>query len=340
VGLFLSLFAAGAFFIGGATPLEWVAGLTSPGSSIHSFVMGIRHPTVMTSLAVPPLLGLAAFGVDKVLRFPPFRASVAMSWSRWQTRRPLRIRLDLGLLMIVPMFLALQSAHSFAGYWLGVVREPADKMTPVIEGLKTDDLQWVDVPYGEIFWVVRAMESGLKLSSNVTVWSWAGRKDPIAVLRAHRSGVPADYETTTIDSPIPVYRSTIAKPYAHVIMQDGSVTPCIAQGRGGDVDVTCDTTQPGTLVVQENSYSGWNADVNGKSVDVGAADTRWLGVPIEPGHSVVKLRYRPWDVPLGLLLGLIGLGLAAVSIVRTDAHGPVRIGRGGVDGPRIKLAEI
>ena len=83
--------------------------------------------------------------------------------------------------------------------------------------------------------------------------------------------------------------------------------PCRATAIGGNIDVECEASQGGTLVVHENSWTGWFVSRDGQPAELGAGP--WLTTPAPAGAHHYEFRYRPWDVILGLLLSLIGVGL-------------------------------
>ena len=316
VALFLLLFAAGAFFVSGAELFRWIRDHTSDASPINRFIIGIRHPTIISGLAVPALLALAAYGVDALarLRHRPLRISFGLS--RTSPPDVKHFSFDVRWLLAIPLVVSLVAVRDFSRQWLTVQSQPMDEISAVISVLKTDDLQWVQTPFGQEYFYGQALANGIKISSGVLVWHWEGRTDPTPLLTAQRGDAPAEATLEEMIGDIGIYRSALARPYAYLLFDDGSVTPCTASGRGGDIDVSCDFDRPGTLIVQENSYSGWSASLNGHDRNLVVTEGDWLAVPIDAGQSTVELRYRPWDVPLGIVLMLIGLGVAAYSIVR------------------------
>ena len=46
--------------------------------------------------------------------------------------------------------------------------------------------------------------------------------------------------------------------YAYIDTGVDSI-PCRANATGGNIDVECETDRAGTLIVQENNWSGWYA---------------------------------------------------------------------------------
>jgi hypothetical protein len=297
--LFLAALVVLALWLASAGPQRLLIGLRPPDPIAHA-VAGLRYTGLMGGLAIPPLLGLAGLGLDRLLARP---------WPQpWR-------RLDTRWLLAIPLAAALVSAEHFGSGWIST-ETPPPEVAPVVEALRTPGLEWVCTPFGEGFWIETALENGLKLTYNAYfTWHWDRRYLPAPRLAATRGerppGMPED-DAGVAERPA-VHRIRIIEvagaEYAAVMGADGRATPCRARGSGGDLDVACDTRGPGTLVVRENSYPGWRAAAGQGSLPLLPGD--WLSVRIPAGSSEVRFRYRPWDVPVGLLLALIGLVLAA-----------------------------
>ncbi len=304
VVLYLGAVALSAFWVASAAPLAWLVA-TVPGSGLAELAAGVRFPSLIAGLAVPPLLALAAAGLDGLLRadWPCLRLSLASP-----QRGNLAVRLDLRWLLLIPLAVALLDARTFGTAWITTTRL-GDDVPTVLQTLRTPDLQWVNPPFGEHFWLLPAADYGLKLSQGVRPWQWKGRPDPEPVLRAERQGAPPGMTLKTRVAGVAVYAAAPGRVLAAVVHADGTRTVCTAQGQGGYIDVTCDAPEAGRLVVKENSWSGWQASVDGQPV--GLAPERWLAVDLPAERHTVQSRYRPWDVPLGILLSLLGLGVAA-----------------------------
>jgi uncharacterized membrane protein YfhO len=61
----------------------------------------------------------------------------------------------------------------------------------------------------------------------------------------------------------------------------------------------------GKLVVKENTWTGWKAWVDGERVPL--IGEQWLEVNAPAGEHTYLFRYRPWDVPLGIALSIVGV---------------------------------
>ena len=84
---------------------------------------------------------------------------------------------DLRWVLAVPLLFALGDAREFTRYWIKTERESPD-VARVVEALRTPDLQWVDIPFGEHFWTERATAAGLKMSQGIHRWRWNGHRCP------------------------------------------------------------------------------------------------------------------------------------------------------------------
>ena len=178
----------------------------------------------------------------------------------------------------------------------------------MLDALRTSDLQWVNAPFGEHPFQLVAVEKGLKLASGIQTWNWKDRPYPEPTLEAHREGIPQGMTLSQRESVIPIYEAGSGREYASVTQDGQGRSICEATGHGGDIDVACATPQAGVLTVKENRWSGWHAEVDGKRSQLLAG--QWLAVNLPAGEHIVRFRYRPWDVPLGLAITLMGAILA------------------------------
>jgi hypothetical protein len=253
-------------------------------------VAGVRHSPQITGLAIPFILGIAAFGLDRLLKVEwaiPWlthpKLSSNGSWlNKW--------------LVILPLIYSLQSCAHFASHWLGTTHLYDDTYI-TLEHFKTNDLQWINPPFGEHQYVEPAIAMGMKLSPGILTWNWRDRIRPFAWMDAVRlaKSSPA-FSVTFTNHPENQYAS---------IESNNEISICQATGSGGYIEVQCDSAEPGLLSVQENMWTGWHAWMDGNKVDL-VGDER-LMVHTPAGKHTIIFRYLPWDVPVGLLMFFLGM---------------------------------
>lgn len=303
VVIFLAAQALLAIWVSSAIPLSWLVRF-APFQSISDLIAGIRHPPQIAGLAIPAILALAGIGLDRLLQQRWTQLQLILDHAKKATPS---LSLSLRWLLLFPLLFALNDARSFAQKWI-YTEQLSPRVPEVLEGLRTPDLQWVNAPFGEHFYTESAMGMGLKLASGIRTWNWKDRPFPKPVLEANHLGPPPAMTQETVMGGVPIYVAPPSREYATVVHFDTSTTVCTAQGIGGDIEVNCDAPQAGILTIKENSWSGWRAEVDGEAVELEAS--QWLAVEIPAGKHTIEFRYRPWDVPLGILLSLIGITLA------------------------------
>lgn len=293
---FLASAAFLALWIASAAPLAWLVKLIKI-EWIVQFLAGIRFTAFIAGLAIPPILGLAAVGLDQLLDILKRRVSLGIEGA---TNNGTRLTFDVRWLLAIPLVLALNQARGFTGQWIRTVRiEPFVKQ--VIEALETPNLQWVDVPIGEHYFVTPAAEHHLKLSNDFfRTWHWKDRPVPPPMLEASRYEPREGMQQRLVVEGVFIHQATSEPAYAEVLHANGTTTSCIAQGTGGDIDVTCKTSQAGKLVVTENSWTGWAVAVDGRTADL--LDENWLSVEAPAGEHTYSFRYRPRDAYVGASL--------------------------------------
>ncbi len=299
VVLFFIVGLIGVYLVSSAASLQLLA-IVFP-----NFIASIRNPSLIAGLAVPLVVGLAAYGLDLFLKtgwsalyLPPNEAATR---SRY---RPLGVG---SVLVLMLLGWSLNSAYNFNHRWIKTV--PQDPRIPrVVRALKTDTTTWVEQVYGIHSWTPAALEAGLKLTNAWRPWHWADRDPPSPTIQASLQ------EEAKLNSGL---RETIDgvhivdfedNHYAYVKLNT-QLVPCEAQALGGNIEIRCTTLEPGQLVVQENNLTGWKAYRNGEAIAL--QDGRWLTVEALPGQHTYSFRYRPLDVGLGAGLTLVGMVLSA-----------------------------
>lgn len=260
------------------------------------FIAGVRNPSLIAGLAVPLILGLAAWGLDALLRND--KLQLALSRGGVQS-----VALRVSWLLVLPALWAIQPVYQFNQQWLAIT-SPDATTSDATRYLGTTTAQWVQSPYGEGFWLPELLASGAKIAEVTRPWNWLGRENPPPSREVTREPARAALGTIQgrLDELLLVAHPEIH--YAAIAHADG-LTPCTAQALGGHIDLLCDTTQPGVLVVREHAEDGWHVTMDGASVQLTAGP--WLELPGAAGSHHYSFRYRPWDVPVGALLSLIGL---------------------------------
>jgi hypothetical protein len=293
---FLAATAILAFWAASGAPVIWAA--RQPLPALASLASGVRYPAFIAGLAVSPILGLAALGLDDLWRRPP----------RLRLTRQRGPRFSLAWLALIPLALALHDAREFGKVWITSHRF-SPETRPTVDALRTPDLQWVSIPLGEHWFIQAALERDLKIRDDFRTWFWKDRPLPPAARQAVRAGAgPENGMVVSGRLPaIDLYEAPVGNAYAQV-QHAGGQTACTATGTAGDIDVTCDVPAPGLLTIHENSWPGWRATVSSR--DTPLQGGRWLAVQVPSGRTHVSLRYRPWDVPTGVLLCGLGLALA------------------------------
>ena len=267
-----------------------------------TFAAGIRHPAQIAALAVPPLLALSAWGLHHLLQRQELWPNIIFARPRGSGEARL-LSVNFSWLVIIPLLLwSLFSVYRFSQYWLHLTPED-NNIREVVEHVKTQNTQWVGLPFGEHHWMLPALEAGLKVSGGIRTWNWADRALPAATIEV--AALPNDQAPPDAEllNGLTILRFPTNE-YAYV-QAGAEKIPCAATARGGHIDVRCNTSEDGMLIVQENAWSGWQVTRNGRPVML--LDGPWLSTPVPAGEHTFQFRYRPWDVLLGLSLTALGL---------------------------------
>jgi hypothetical protein len=302
---------------------------------LPDFIDGIRDPSLIAGLAVPLVLALGAWGLDRLLRLN--WPQVHLDWRSPDGHSRSSPLLSTWLLCLVPLVASVNDVYAFDQPFLHPVPLPSDAVGPGLRALHTPTTEWVAPPYEEHFWEPAALGSGLKLASVVLPFYWKDRSNP-QPYRAISGSPPAQVsgqakiQMTRLGS-YPFYLATDpAAEYAEVVGA-GRPVPCRATAFGGNIDVTCTTTAAGRLIVKEHVWDGWTAQIDRRSVALGQGD--WLSVAAPAGNHRYTFRYRPWDVPVGVTLTLIGIALCIWFLLADRRH--VRAGSSsGITVPELQ----
>jgi hypothetical protein len=85
-----------------------------------------------------------------------------------------------------------------------------------------------------------------------------------------------------------------------------------------DVQMAC----RGLVLVSDNWYPGWRANVDGRSQPILNVDTTIRGVVVDKGKHTVTMNYWPATVIAGFLMLLAGAGVTAFAVRRSEKAGP------------------
>lgn len=269
------------------------------GSIAKDFLIGIRHPSLIAGLAVPFVLGLAAWGLDLALKSGPL---VSVNFNNGKL---LNLRLS-WIILFIPLIWAIMAAYEFSTTWLTVVGLPKETR-PILDEIPLKSSEWVQLPSGEMYWSVLTGERGLKLTNTFHPWYLIDREIPGGHIVAERTSPDLALENiyATVDGMALARDEEVH--YAAIITGDTDTVVCNAASLGGWIDVQCPPVTGGTLVVKEHNWPGWRAAVDDKPTPMIAGE--WLSVRLGEGQHHVRFQYLPWDVPLGLGLSLLGIGL-------------------------------
>jgi hypothetical protein len=291
------LFTSAALLVvaGSGLPFEWLV-------NIFPSLYQVRTTMMIAPLAVTPILALSGYALDKIMK------------SHWPVELTLRsseegqlVAFNSKWFMLIPLVWSVFSVLKFSDsfMWTGLVNENVDR---ILDSLETPSLQWVQPPAGQWVFIETAIRRGMKLSPGIMPYDWKNRAWPEPYLQA----APQDKQPEGCIDPIRVDNYVAChfpgnREYAYVETDAKEIIPCKAHGWGGDLRVSCDNSEGGDLVVQENTWTSWYAWRDGEQVELLGWD--WLVVAAPPGEHEYRFRYIPWDVPLGVLFALFGVGL-------------------------------
>lgn len=274
--------------------------ILKPLSSLFPKVAGIRFPSLVLGVAMPFVIALAAYGLDQLLK---------ADWPQTIFRYPgtkSELKLSLKWLMVLPLVMSLYNGYQFSTFWV-YTTEWGPNIDQLLRGLVTDSSQWVAPPFGEHYYMEKALSMGLKVCPGIKPWKWDMHPLPEPRLIAMRGDQPPDTQQIDVIDQIPIYINTEVE-YAEVV-HPPTRERCDARSTAGLIRVRCKNSQPGTLVVKENYFPGWKAWRDGSPIYLTGED--WLEVDAPPGEHNYTFRYRPWDVPLGMGISAAGIILSA-----------------------------
>src|SRR5262249_28436596 len=100
-------------------------------------------------------------------------------------------------------------------------------------------------------------------------------------------------------------------PHVESCAEDPASTARVVRRDADRVEVRVDAACAGLLVLSDQYYPGWDAEVNGRPASTYPTDVALRGVAVPAGRSTVTFRYRP----SGFKWGLVIAALAIVALV-------------------------
>jgi hypothetical protein len=262
----------------------------------------LRFPDNMAMLTVPLILALGAWGLDLILKKPITLSLIV---------KPSEVMHFHYAWVLFPaiLFLSLQPVYKVSQWRFDT--HAVERPEAIMKWLETESSELVHLPTPDFDWMPIALDRGFKLTGVYRPWFWKERDQPLSHKEVDRN--EREDSALQMENLFLVYRDGVR--YAAVSTLDGGLIPCQAYAIGGHIDVTCTQDRPGTLIVMENSFSGWVAQMDGKPIPL--YRNQWLKVDAPAGHHTYSFRYRPWDVWLGMGLSLLGI-LIAIFAWRRD----------------------
>jgi hypothetical protein len=265
----------------------------------------VRLPPYILGIVIAPLVGLAAYGLDLILNKK--WASITIN-----LEKPISLfknSISLKWLLIFPLVIGLNQAFQFTKSFYYTIKLDEDMFT-ILNELSTEDIQWIQTPFGEHYWIEPAIDMGYKVSPGIKPWRLMDNKPPLPFLEVTRNKLEFDENKILISENLPnvfIYKNENAT-YASVKTL-GEVINCEASGGNGYIEVKCpENVKYGRLIIKENSLNGWIAWAGENKIQLVGED--WLEILIVPGINNYKFQYIPSDVSSGFLLMFIGLFLA------------------------------
>jgi hypothetical protein len=274
---------------------------------ILPFVSGVLNLQVIAGLVGPLILGLAGIGLQYALDFnwPRFQLN-------WNDTEKITVFPYKWIVLLAAVVYSLYSVNLFSQNWLQTFVSQQASYN-IAANLRTEETQWVMMPFGHHEWMIPAYEAGLKVNDGIHPWFWKDREVPPPSMEV----VIDDPENDTSGG-VPNIATVIAHPEnQYAVLTDGNSNyPCKATAHGGNIDVSCLDTPTGLLTIMERNFSGWQLWVDGQKTYLN--NSTWLSVDLPAGRHTITLRYQPWDVWVGVALHLLGWAICIFFLRHTD----------------------
>lgn len=304
---FLAIGALITFWFSSPIPLRWLA-------SFSNYFLWIKYPFIFTGLAVPPILGLAAFGLEKLIQLDWPKILLTFTDDKQQDNG---VNFNLRWLLVFPLAASLYISYDFSQRFIAL-RDMTPYYTRLIPQYKLSSTQWIQSPQSEHDWSQPELDLGHKITGLVFSGAQlAGHELPPPYLAASRGTFQSDspLEQVGLMDDLPIYRFPDNE-YAYIEISDRIMVACQANAAGGNISVNCPPALSGTLIVHEYSYDGWNALVDG--IPTNLLIRPWLSIKTEAGEHSYKFVYQPWDIVLGILVSITGIVACVILWIRAQ----------------------
>lgn len=256
----------------------------------------LRSIGLTASLAIQPILGIAAFSLNKLVENKWDNINFEITGDSFRIK-PIPLK---WLLIVLILFFSIKNVYEFGRNFISVsqIYIPEEE----IQLLDTDDSQWVQGLNSD--WDYKLINQYKKVIMPGRPWYWKNHPvtNPYLEVRHNpEKEILSDSILHKGEIDLLFFPENI---YAAVI-NHGDKNPCEATAYGGKIDIWCDTSTNGTLLVRENYWKGWQVWVDGERAKFVPDD--WLSVMAPAGKHLYQFRYRPWDVYVGMGLTLFGL---------------------------------
>jgi hypothetical protein len=298
-----ALFTAGAVFFASGYPIAWI--IQRQIDSLSQLVGGLRYIVLLNAFVALGVLTMALLSIHGLM------TTILVAWPKAFQRFswiPVKALL-VGALLISN----LQSMSKFGHNWLDEIDRYEPQVAAIIDDIKAQPFGHIDAPD---WMTIPLMSNNLKISRMIFSWWLVDYEFPtpsyiLSLEPRENTEVITQYENGWT-----LYRNLDPQAvYAQVIHNPTQSTQCqVDRAVAGIVDLTCTTTQPGVLVVQEHDMPDWNATVNGNSLQP-SVGTGWLTLELPSGTNVIQFRYQPWYVVPSLMMSVIGWALALGGII-------------------------
>jgi hypothetical protein len=267
----------------------------------------LRAFSVATNLMVPPILGLAALGFDRVF---------SMEWPRIikldSPKSEPGLSLSVKWLVLIPLLIiSFKDIIPFAQNYIHLrdIKIPSQELA----FLGSDNAQWSTPPNAD--WFPDLMADSRKVIMTDRSWNWKNRERLSGYLQLVNNP-----DNNPIEGRISrqEYYDVVKHDleYFSYISSDNETSYCNSVSNGGYIDVFCDSPFAGNLIVHNYQWSGWYAWIDGKPTHILSGD--WLSVNAPAGNHVYSFRYFPWDVYVGGGITIIGLIIVLFMVIKKE----------------------